>query len=155
MTISSLCERGVHNHCWEEECTCEECHLTCPTCGGRCKILYGSGQRCASCERELAKKTPFKGYPCDDCGNLGAFRNPHTRDNVYRCTACHAKSGEPLQLPASVGGQVMSGCAHLPLEDPAHQFLKVRGNRYRCHRCHQDYFGVASKVNVVGEAKGA
>jgi transposase-like protein len=73
---------------------------------------------------------------------------------------CHVKSGEELRLPGEIGSKVMAPCAHEPLESRKHEFLRVRGNRYRCHICHQDTFvgkdGYRlSQLNVVGEAKGA
>jgi hypothetical protein len=96
---------------------------------------------------------------CDDCGAQGAFRNPHQRKNIYRCTLCWAKSGESVKLAGGTQGLVVA-CAHKPLTDPAHEFLKVRGNRLRCQYCHQDVFtgrgGYKERdINVVGTARSA
>lgn len=151
-TVSKQCLNEMHAFCafTSVDCACGRCHHICGNCGEECRVLHEGW--CAPCRRELAKKTPFRGTPCDKCGALGAVRNPRHRRNEYLCIRCHQESGESLQLRATDAG-MMAGCAALPLDDHAHEFLKVRGLRFRCHRCKQDYFGPPSRVNVVGEVK--
>lgn len=148
--ISSLCERELHTWCRSDDCECTVCHFTCTNCFRRCRTQYDGW--CAECTREKALVTPFPGTPCDECGRLGAFRNPNQRKNIYLCTTCHQKSGISLKLPGSVSG-IMAECASKPLEDYSHEFLRVRGNRQRCRRCQQDHFGPESRINVVGEVQ--
>jgi hypothetical protein len=151
--ISTICENGHHTHCHSPECTCEACHFTCPECGVRVKKLNDGV--CAVCYRKAAKAQAPRREPCDECGRDGAVRNPRTRKNVFRCVECHAKHPEEpsLQLPASVGGNIAT-CAHLPLDDPAHEFLTIRSTRARCRRCQQDAFGAMFKrVNIVGATR--
>jgi hypothetical protein len=147
--LSVHCQNERHTYCRDEACECKKCHFTCGQCGEPCRTIYDGW--CAECTREKIRRTPFRGTPCDRCGALGSVRNPRHKRNEYLCPDCHKDSGESLQLPRA---GLMASCASKVLEDPDHEFLKVRGNRYRCHRCQQDFFGSAGRINVIGEVKG-
>lgn len=124
--------------------TCERCRATTNT-------IFDD--LCASCARDKIKATPFAGTPCDGCGRNGAVRNPKTKKNEYFCVSCHGERGEELMMTGGMSG-LLSSCAHLRLEHPEHEFIRVRGTRYRCRRCNQDYWGSGRDINVVGEAQG-
>jgi predicted RNA-binding Zn-ribbon protein involved in translation (DUF1610 family) len=75
---------------------------TCPECKTDDAIMHAQpegsehDQLCAACSgvqavmRRLSEE--FQ-YPCDDCGAGKAFRDPLTREDIYRCRECHAKHG--------------------------------------------------------------
>ena len=50
---------------------------------------------CAPCARVVAFSKPKAefSYPCDNCGNDGAFRDPLHRKDEYLCEACHRRTG--------------------------------------------------------------
>lgn len=129
----------------------ELAQLNCAECGTVVNRVFDG--LCASCSRDLASRTPFRGTPCDGCGRPGAVRNPSSKKNEYFCVSCHGERGEKLMMTGGMSG-LLATCAHLPLTDREHEFIRVRGTRYRCHRCHQDFWGSGATINVVGEAQG-
>lgn len=69
---------------------------TCPGCGQEDAILYQSdGGVCAECVRRASVGTGVHkdGYPCDDCGEAPAFRDPLHRRDEMKCQGCHEKDG--------------------------------------------------------------
>jgi hypothetical protein len=70
---------------------------TCPGCHAEDEVLHLQDEKlvCATCYRKKAFTAPAEDftYPCDDCGGGKAFRDPLTREDIYRCHACHEKHG--------------------------------------------------------------
>lgn len=138
MSVSRVCGQGDHGFCTETRvtCDCEHCHLgPCEVCdeGNLLKIYDLDGARvCASCYRAAANETRcHSSQPCDRCHAPGAWRNPRHRRNEYLCGDCHRELGEPVVLTPSVA-HLAAPCKGKDLGDPAHNWVHVRGSRFRC-----------------------
>lgn len=57
-------------------------------------ILYLAADEIERCSRHhalLVERKPEGGYPCDNCGEGPAFRDPEHRRDEYLCPRCHLK----------------------------------------------------------------
>jgi len=57
-------------------------------------ILYVADdeiERCALHHARLINRRPEGGYPCDNCGEGPAFRDPEHRRDEYLCPRCHKR----------------------------------------------------------------
>lgn len=138
MSVSRVCRQGDHGFCTETRatCDCEHCHLgPCGVCneGNLLKMYDLGGEKvCASCYRAAVSGTRGRdAQPCDGCGALGAWRNPRHRRNEYLCSDCHRSSGEPVVLTPSVA-YLVAPCKGKDINDPAHNWIHVRGSRFKC-----------------------
>lgn len=138
MSVSRVCRQGNHGFCVEtrETCACTSCHLgPCAACGEDNLLkIYTSGEErvCAGCYRATARASQRQYRQlCDRCQTPGAWRNPRHRRNEYLCDECHRSSGEEIVLTGSVA-HLAAPCKGRDLNDSTHDWVHVRGSRFRC-----------------------
>ncbi len=136
MTLPVLqhCASGHHGYCLGDvsTCGCPNCHFVCTACNLPCRTLNGPGKDlCAGCTRALAR-TQQRVQTCDDCGHVGAVRDPRTRENRYLCHNC--RGGDVPTMPG-VATDVNAACAGLDADDKAHDFWQVKGRKHACRSC--------------------
>lgn len=123
----------------------EDARSTCTRCSNVVNNVFGDPPLCAECYRDDARdraRTEERVFeePCAKCGVKGAFYSPLAKE--FRCTSCHlaAKSLTGLASETRAMAQLAS-CRTADVSDPRHEWVRVKGRRFRCRLCHNEKFG--------------
>lgn len=118
--------------------TMNDARYLCDRCGDRVNKIYSG--RCATCEREWAKKQPVPREQCEehaDC--LGkAYYSPKAK--AFLCPQHHAQRGTNVGL--HVESRVREAvCRGADVTDERHEWKKLK-SRYCCRHCFVSTFEV-------------